>query len=388
MTDKVELELRKFVAPEFVFGDGARMLVGRYARNLGASKALVVTDPGVAQAGWAGDVTRSLEEEDLPYAVFHDVTQNPKADEVMAGARVYEAEGCNSIVAVGGGSPMDCAKGIGVVVSNGGDILQYEGVDKVSNPLAPLICVPTTAGSSADVSQFAIITDTRRKAKIAIISKTIVPDVSLIDPRSTTTMSRELTAHTGMDALCHAFEAYVSNANSPITDSHALEAIRIIWASLLDAVNRPHDMQARAKMMLGSLFAGLAFSNASLGIVHAMAHSLGGLLNLSHGECNAVLLEHVVRFNFKAAPDRYRRIAEILGAEGASAPIEVETESLVRKIGDMRRALGVTQNLGALGMRIGDIPDLARNAIADPCLVTNPATARLADIEEIYERAL
>ncbi|MFH0822420.1 MAG: alcohol dehydrogenase-like regulatory protein ErcA [Pseudomonadota bacterium] len=387
MTSRIELELRKFVAPEFVFGDGARLLTGQYARNLGAFRVLVVTDPGVMEAGWTGDVIKSLEQEGLSCTLFCDVTPNPTAEQAMAGAAAYLEGGCNAIVAVGGGSPMDCAKAIGIVNANGGHILQYEGVDKPTRPVPPLICVPTTAGSSADVSQFAIITDVERRVKIAIVSKTIVPDAALIDPRTTTTMGAELTAHTGMDAFCHATEAYVSNANSAVTDAHALEAIRLISESLRIAVSDTLDIQARGKMMLGSLFAGLAFSNAGLGAVHAMAHSLGGLLDLPHGECNAILLEHVIRLNFASAPERYRNIAAILGSPVETPSEEDATESLVASIAELRRSVGVDASLGQMGMRYEDIPELAVKAARDPCLVTNPAVLDRSDIEKAYERA-
>ena len=194
MNDSFEADLRKFVSPEFIFGKGALNLAGIYATNLGANKVLVVSDPGVIAAGWTGRVIKSLEDSGLSYALYSDVTSNPRAEEVMAGAGVYERKSCDVIVAVGGGSPMDCAKGIGIVSTNSGNILEFEGVDKIPVPGPPLICIPTTGGTSADVSQFAIITDLTRKVKISIISKMVVPDIALVDPVPTTTMSPHLTA--------------------------------------------------------------------------------------------------------------------------------------------------------------------------------------------------
>jgi alcohol dehydrogenase class IV len=209
-------ELRKFLAPEFLFGIGARYQAGRYARNLGSSRVLLVSDPGVIAAGWTSQVRNSLEEEGLETVLFSGLTPNPKAQEVTRGVEIYRQADCDTIVAVGGGSPIDCAKGIAVVTANGGSILDYEGVDMISEPGPPLLCIPTTAGTAADLSQFAIITDQARRCKIAIISKAIVPDLSLIDPEMTTTMDPFLTACTGMDALTHAIEAAVSNAHSPL----------------------------------------------------------------------------------------------------------------------------------------------------------------------------
>ncbi len=388
MNRQIELELRKFVAPEFIFGSGARSLTGQYAKNFGARKALVVTDPGVTAAGWTADVIKSLERENLDYAVFEGVTPNPKDYEVMAGAERYRSERCHAIVAVGGGSPMDCAKGIGIVCANQGNILDYEGVDQVERPLDPLICVPTTAGTSADVSQFAIITDKKKKVKIAIVSKTIVPDVALIDPETTTTMDGQLTAHTGLDAFVHAAEAFVSNAHSPVTDIHALEAVRIISKVLPEVIGYPGDMQLRGEMMLASLFAGLAFSNASLGAVHAMAHSLGGLLDLPHGVCNAILLEHVVEFNFHAASDRYRIIGDAMGLSVAGKKPEEARAELCGAIAALRRSVGVKETLGGLGVTKEVIGQLARNAMNDACLVTNPKAPAAGDVERIYEHAI
>ena len=388
MIEPTEFELRKFVAPEFIFGIDARKLTGRYARNLGARKVMVVTDPGVMAAGWTQDVIDTLEAVNLDYTVFSGVSSNPKAEEVMAGAELYRSEGCNAIVAVGGGSPIDCAKGIGIVSASKKNILEFEGVDKVELSTPPLICVPTTAGSSADVSQFAVITDNLKKVKIAIISKMVVPDVALIDPATTTTMSPDLTACTGMDALCHAIEAFVSTANSPITDVHALQAIHLVIANLLPAINEPDNILRRGRMMLASLEAGLAFSNASLGAVHAMAHSLGGLLDCPHGECNAILLPYVIEFNYDAVPDRYREIGKSMGLEiSVMAPTEVRS-AIVSALFHFAEAAGVAYTLGRLGVKRGDIPKLAENAINDTCIFTNPRQMSRQDIEAIYEKAL
>lgn len=389
MTRNKLLDLRKFVAPEFVFGDGAAGLAGRYARNLGARRVLVVTDEGVIRHGCAGLVLESLAREGLPNVVFQEVSSNPRDREVMAGAETCLREGCDAIVAVGGGSPMDCAKGIGIVVTNERHISSFEGVDNVPRPGLPLICVPTTSGSSADVSQFAIVSDTTRKLKLAIVSKTVVPDAALIDPRTTTTMGFELTAHTGLDALTHAVEAYASNASSPVTDLHALEAVRLVSANLLTAMRAPHDLEARARMMLGSLYAGLAFSNAILGAVHALAHGLGGLLDLPHGLCNAILLEHVVAANYETAPERYRNIGLALGAAMPEAGDHAGgRQALLEALSRLTREAGVNCRLSELGVQREDLPELAAKALCDPCLVTNPRPYTIEDIVGIYEKAL
>jgi len=378
------MELRKFVAPEFIFGEGARLQSGRYARHLGARKVLLVTDKGVISAGWAEEIALCLKKEGLSCNIFSDISPNPRAEEVMKGAEIYREEGCNVIVSVGGGSPMDCAKGIGIVTSNKDHVLHFEGVDMVSIPCPPLICIPTTAGTSADVSQFAIITDMERKVKIAIISKAVVPDIALIDPLTLTTMDSYLSACTGMDALCHAIEAYVSNASSPVTDLHSLEAIKLIVENLIESINNPLCMKFRDNMMLGSLHAGLAFSNASLGAVHAMAHSLGGFLDFPHGEANAILLSHVISFNYDSASERYDKIGEAMGLKLNGD----RKKSICEKIVQLKTDSGITSTLGQKGMKKSDIPQLAHNAIKDACIVTNPKRAEQKDIETIYEKAL
>lgn len=358
------------------------MLAGRYAKNWGAQKVLVVTDPGLLAAGWAQQVSESLEAAGINYITYSHVTPNPRDEEVMSGARVYRSEGCNAIVAVGGGSVMDCAKGIGIVSSNNKHVLEFEGVDEVEVPGPPLICVPTTAGSSADVSQFAIITDTTRKVKISIVSKSVVPDVALIDPKTTTTMDAELTACTGVDALVHAVEAYVSDAQSPITNLHALEAVRLVTQNIEAAMRRPDDIALRGRMMLGSLHAGLAFSNASLGAVHAMAHSLGGFLDSPHGEANAILLGPVIDFNYDAAAGRYSDIGRAMGLRN------VGKENIIREVSRIQKSVGVYRTLAEIGVRTSDIPALANKAMADACMVTNPRKPVQRDIEVILEQAL
>ncbi|MFZ5427328.1 MAG: alcohol dehydrogenase-like regulatory protein ErcA [Thermodesulfobacteriota bacterium] len=388
MADTRNTGLRKFVAPEFVFGEGASMLAPQYAANLGARRPMLVTDQGLLDAGWAGAMEADLRASGLDCVVFSDVTPNPKDPEVMRGAEVFREQGCDALVALGGGSVLDCAKGIGVVMACGGHILEYEGVDTVSCPLPPLVCIPTTSGSSADVSQFAIISDTTRKVKIAIVSKMLVPDVSLIDPRPTTTMNAALTAETGVDALTHAIEAYVSNANSPVTDLFALEAMRLVHGFLARSVNAPGDIEARSQMCLASLDAGLAFSNAILGAVHGMAHSLGGALDLPHGECNAILLGPVVDFNFPSAPERYRNVARALGRDVDGLTDERAKEELLDAIRKLRAEVNLSRNLAELGVTKADIPKLAEMAMKDPCLLTNPRKPAQQDIEAIYEAAL
>ena len=384
----IDSGLRKFVAPEYVFGLGARHLAGQYAIKLGARRILVVSDSGVIAAGWTADVIKSIEAENIPYVVFSDVSANPRSEEVMAGSKVYTAEQCNMIVAVGGGSPIDCAKGIGIVCSNRRHILEFEGVDQVVVPIPPLICIPTTGGTSADVSQFAIITNLQEKVKIAIVSKAVVPDLALIDPETLCSMNPYLTACTGMHALTHAIEAFVSNAHSPMTDIHALEAIRLLSQNLIPSVKNPADLNLRSKVMLASLQAGLAFSNAILGATHAMAHSLGGYLDLPHGECNAILLDHVMAYNVSSSPERFDSIAEALGLDLRGLSQNSRSQTLLSRVREIKQTIGIDRHLGELGVNRSDLKALSRHAVADACLVTNPRNASIRDLETIYEEAL
>lgn len=381
-------EIRKFVAPEFIFGADARLLAGRYARRLGGNRILLISDPGVLAAGWSEEVATSLEREGLLVTQFLGVSPNPRDTEVMEGAALFREAGCDLIVAVGGGSVMDCAKGVGIVAANGGSILEFEGVDQVPAPMTPLICIPTTGGTSADVSQFAIITNTQERVKIAIISKAVVPDVALIDPRTLLTMDAYLTACTGMDAMVHAIEAFVSNAHSPITDLHALEAIRLVSTHLRASTAAPADLELRTQIMLASLQAGLAFSNASLGCVHAMAHSLGGFMDLAHGECNALLLPHVMDFNFIKAPDRYRRIGEAMGCDLRGLNEREGRSRILHHVLDLRRDCGIDQGLAARGVRSSDLHRLAGKAILDPCNATNPRPPCQEDLRALYAEAM
>jgi alcohol dehydrogenase class IV len=381
-------EMRKFVAPEFIFGVGARRRAAYYARHLMARRVLLVSDPGVIAAGWLRDVQADLDRAGIEWVVFQALSPNPKDFEVMAGAALYAAERCDVIIAIGGGSAIDCAKAIGIVHANGRSITAFEGVDRVEVPGPPLICIPTTAGTSADISQFCIIVNTAGRYKMAIISKTVVPDVALVDPETTLTMEPYLTACTGLDALTHAIEAFVSTASSPVVDVHALAAIRLIWSNLEQAVADPKCMPARENMLLASLQAGLAFSNASLGAVHAMAHSVGGYLDLAHGECNALLLEHVVRFNIEASPERFRQVGEAMSLDMRGMSERERAKRITTALSDMRRRVGIPDSLGARGVHVTDIPELTEHALGDACLVTNPRRANSADIKSIYGDAL
>ena len=380
--------LRKFVSPEIVFGAGSRKAVANFASNFGARHVFLVSDPGVEKAGWVAEIRELLITAGLSVTAFTGVSPNPKVEEVMVGAELYRSNECDVIVAIGGGSPMDCAKGIGIVSAHGRNILEFEGVDTITSPSPPMILIPTTAGTSADVSQFAIISDPDRRFKFSIISKAVVPDVALIDPEVTETMDGFLTACTGVDAMVHAIEAFVSTGSGPLTDTHALEAIRLINRHLEPLVANTSNPYLREQVMLASMQAGLAFSNAILGAVHAMSHSLGGYLDLPHGLCNALLLEHVVAYNFPFAEDRFRRVAEAMDIDTRGmSKTEIKTR-LMQCIIELKRKVGLESRLAELGVSVSDIPYLSGFALQDPCILTNPRKSSLRDVQVVYEEAL
>lgn len=388
MEASMTLELRKFVAPEIITGLGARLLVGRYIAHFAAKKPMLVTDRIVAGLPWFGEILRVIEESCEAIFVFNETSSNPRDRDVMRGAELFLAQKCDLIIAVGGGSPIDCAKGISIVSSNGGSILDYEGVDEVDIPGPPLICIPTTAGAAADVSQFAIIRDSDSMVKKAIISKKVVPDLALIDPVPLATMDMYLTACTGMDALTHAIEAYVSNAHSHLTDVHALDAIHTISETIEKAVRPDRDIDVLNRMMHGCLQAGLAFSNASLGAVHAMAHSLGGFLDMPHGECNSILLEHVIGLNFDSAKGRYREIAARMGVRVQDRGDDGVEGALLNRIGTLRRRLGICDYAEVPTLNEALLDTLTEGALNDPCMVTNPKPLSREEVRGVYATIL
>lgn len=378
-------ELRKFVVPEVIMGEGASLLINRYIGHFASKRPMIVTDKAVKNQSWFHDIVLVLEDIVETLIIFDDVSENPRDYEAMLGAELFLSHDCDLIIAIGGGSPMDCAKCISIVSTNGGHILDYEGVDEINLPGPPLICIPTTAGTAADVSQFAIITDSKNHIKKAIISKKVVPDLALIDPIPLTTMDSYLMACTGMDALTHAIEAYVSNAQSAMTDVHAIEAIKLVSQNLEHAVLEGANMNDLYQLLLASTHAGFAFSNASLGAVHAMAHSLGALLNLPHGECNSILLGPVIEANFIDSTERYRQIAIALNLPAAHESDEVVKMMLVDRISEMRERLGINKYIYVEVKTKELIKQLVETAQHDPCMVTNPKIFDNEELEALFE---
>ncbi|MBY4128471.1 iron-containing alcohol dehydrogenase [Rhodococcus fascians] len=378
----------KFHAPEIVFGQDSLGEVAHAALRLGGVRPMVVTDAGLIESGWAGKLIDLLTAQGLAPQLWSGLTPNPKDVEVEAGFSVYTELGCDVLVAIGGGSVMDAAKGIAVLAGNGGRILDYEGVDQATRPIPPLVMVPTTSGTGADVSQFCIVTDTARSTKITILGRALVPDITVIDPRLLTTMPEWLNAATGLDALTHGIEAFVSLGHNQLTDHHALRSITMVISHLAHTIDEPGDMIARGSMAQASLEAGLAFTNAILGATHAMSHQVGGLLDLPHGVINGVLLPHVIRFNAAADPLPYVAIATSLGlAEGRARPEEAAM-AVADRVDRLARQVGVPAGLAEIGVSETDLDVLATNALRDACMSTNPRSASHREMVDLFRSAL
>jgi 1,3-propanediol dehydrogenase len=380
-------ELLKFELPEIIYGLGSLSQIGPCAKRLGGERILLVTDPGIVDAGWIDESVKYLQKENLKYTLYDNVVTNPRCYQVDQGAELYLQKECDVIVAVGGGSPMDVAKGIAIIVSNQGKIHDYEGCNLITQPIPPLICVPTTAGTGSDVSQFAIIGDPREKRKMTILSRAIMADISLIDPRLLQSKSEELMAATGMDALTHAIEAYVSSLAWPLTDPHAIHAIELVFQHLKNAV-KTKDIVSLEGMAVASLEAGIAFSNAILGAVHALAHPLGGLYDIHHGLANAILLPAVIRRNVKHAPEKFAKMANAMGLDTRNKSAEDAAQQVPQLIERLIKDLKLPNTLAQVGVIAADIPALARDAQRDLCMETNPHHYNVEEIESMYYEAL
>ncbi|HUW64356.1 MAG TPA: iron-containing alcohol dehydrogenase [Spirochaetia bacterium] len=382
------MNISKFVSPEIIFGRGALSQIGDSALRIGANKVFVVSDEGVINAGWVDRALGHLKAAGLGYEVFADLTSNPKDNEVASGLAKYQASGCDVLMSVGGSSPTDVTKAIAMLATNGGSIHDYEGVNKVTRPLPPMIAVPSTGGSGSEVSQFAIIVDRNRKLKMAIISKSLVPDIAIIDPEVLQTKSARLTAATGMDALCHAIEAFVSLAATPLTDIHALNAIRLITGNLRESVACRTNMEAKVNMAMASINAAMAFSNAILGAAHALTHQVDGLLDTHHGETNASVLPYVMEFNLIACPGKFQVIAEAMGENVTGMSPRHAAEKAVEAVRRLTADVGLVRGLREVGLAEESIPRLCKNAMNDACLITNPRDADENDLAGIYLRAM
>ena len=369
-------------------GSGSVNEVGNHIKSLGGSKVLIVTDAMLAKFGMADKIKGILVESGLEVEIFDGAVPNPTDTNVEDAFAMWTKYSCDSIVSLGGGSSHDCAKGLGLVAANGGNIRDYEGVNKSTKTFPPFVAVNTTAGTASEMTRFCIITNTSRKVKMAIVDWRVTPNVSINDPELMVGMPPALTAATGMDALTHAIEAYVSTAATPLTDSAALMAMKLVSQYLPKAVANGTDMVAREKMAYAQFLGGMAFNNASLGYVHAMAHQLGGFYNLPHGVCNDILLPVISKFNILASAERFQDIAIAMGENVTGLSVNDAANVAIEAIKRLSKAVGIPSGLAELGVKEEDFEVMATNAKADACQFTNPRLATLQQVIELFKQAL
>ena len=369
-----------------LFGPGCAKEIGGKAQNLGAKKALIVTDAGLFKFGVADTIAGYLKEAGVDSHIFPGAEPNPTDINVHNGVAAYNEQGCDFIVSLGGGSSHDCAKGIGLVTAGGGHIRDYEGIDKSTVPMTPLIAINTTAGTASEMTRFCIITNTDTHVKMAIVDWRCTPLIAIDDPKLMVAKPAGLTAATGMDALTHAVEAYVSTAANPITDACAEKAITMISQWLRPAVANGENIEARDAMSYAQYLAGMAFNNASLGYVHAMAHQLGGFYDLPHGVCNAILLPHVQEYNSQVSANRLKDVASFMGVDVSNMTDEEGAKACINEINSLSKAINIPSGIKELGAKEEDFDTLANNALKDACGLTNPKQATHEEIVNIFKK--
>jgi alcohol dehydrogenase len=384
----VQMAAKFFIPSVNVLGQGAVDDAINDIKTLGFKHALIVTDKPLVSIGIVGSIAEKLGQVGLSVTVYDGVHPNPTVSNVEAGLKLLRENDCDCVISLGGGSPHDCAKGIALVAANGGAIGDYEGLDRSSKPQLPLIAINTTAGTASEMTRFCIITDETRHIKMAIVDKHVTPLLSVNDPQLMLKKPRGLTAATGMDALTHAVEAYVSTAATPITDACAIKAMELIRDNLRTAVAHGDDIEAREQMAYAEFLAGMAFNNASLGYVHAMAHQLGGFYDLPHGVCNALLLPFVQEYNAQVAAPRLKDVAKALGIDVSAMNDATGAQAAIDAIKKLAADVGIPANLTSIGVKAEDIPVLATNALKDACGLTNPKQASHEEICQIFRNAM
>ncbi len=376
-----------YMPPKSLMGKGSLKGIVDVINKNEFKKALIVCDKVLVEVGLVDKLTNLFKENKFDFAIYDGTQPNPTTTNVEEGLKVLESEKCDYVVSFGGGSPHDCAKGIALVATNGGNIKDYEGVNKSKKQQLPLIAINTTAGTASEMTIFTIITDEEKHIKMAIVDENILPMVAVNDPELMTTMPKSLTAATGMDALTHAVEAYVSTAATPVTDACAVKTVKLVFDNLQKAVENGSDIDARDQMAYAEYLAGMAFSNASLGYVHAMAHQLGGFYDLPHGVCNAILLPHVCEFNKKVSYDKFAELAHEIGiTEGTKEEL---ADKFIKAIKELSGKIDIPAGLSSFDVfKEEDIKVLTENALKDACGLTNPIQANAEEISNIYKNAI
>ena len=366
-------------------GAGAVKSIPAEVRSRKLTKAFVCSDPDLVKFGVTKKVLDVLEEEGMAYELYSNIKPNPTIENVQSGVAAYQAAGADYIIAIGGGSSMDTAKGVGIIIANPefADVRSLEGAVDTPNKSVPILAVPTTAGTAAEVTINYVITDAEKNRKMVCVDPHDIPVVAFVDPEMMASMPKGLTAATGMDALTHAIEGYITAGAWELSDMFHLKAIEIISRSLRGAVeNTP---EGREGMALGQYVAGMGFSNVGLGIVHSMAHPLGALYDTPHGVANAIILPTVMEYNAEATGDKYRDIAKAMGVEGTEAmSVEEYRKAAVDAVRQLSKDVGIPENLKDI-VKEEDIPFLAQSAYDDACRPGNPKETSVEDITELYK---
>jgi len=379
-----------YIPPVLIIGSGASEQVGEESRKLGVKQGLIVTDEVLLKLGILDNIKQALSQAKVQFTVYSGVFTEPTVEFVQDGLKTYKENGCDFLLAVGGGSAIDTAKAIAVMATNGGAIEDYQGLGKIPKGGAPFIAIPTTAGTGSEVTQFTIITDTKRDVKMLIGSPFLIPREAIVDPLLTLSMPRGLTAATGIDALTHAIEAYVSVKAQPMSDIFCLSAIELISGNLRQAWSNGNNIEAREKTMLGALQAGIAFSNSSVALVHGMSRPVGAYFHVAHGVSNAALLGVVTEFSLIGNPARYARVAQAMGENVDNITIleaaDLAAKSIRRLVKDIK--IPSLQELGVDKEKLDKLaPQMAEDAIASGSPANNPRRATKEEIIELYKLA-
>ena len=372
------------------FGPGARKELPEVLNRLGGKKVFVVTDKGLLKFGVAKMVTDVMDEAGIPYEIFSEVKPNPTVTNVKDGLKAFKESKANVIVAIGGGSAMDTAKGIGIVANNPefGDIVSLEGCAPTKHKSVPIVALPTTAGTAAETTINYVIIDEDKQKKMVCVDPNDIPAVAIIDAELMYSLPKGLTAATGMDALTHAIEGYITKGAWEMSDMFELEAIRMISKYLPVAVEEPTNADARNSMAVAQYIAGMAFSNVGLGLVHGMAHPMGSLFDVPHGVANALLLPTIMEFNMPACLNKYPEIAKAMGIDVSGMTKEQASQAACDAVKDLAIKVGIPQHLSELGITAEDIPALAQQALEDVCTPGNPRDVTLDDIKALYAKVL
>ena len=384
-------DTKRFILNETsYYGWGAREVLVDEIKNRKFKKIFVVTDPGLVECGAVEKITNLLDEAKFKYSVYSKIKPNPTIKNTLDGFEECKKYKADLIVAVGGGSAMDTAKGIAILMTNPdrADVVSLCGLSNTKNPCLPLICIPTTAGTASEVTINYVITDEKRKVKMVCVDPHDIPAVAIVDTELMSTMPKSLAAATGMDALTHAIEGYITKSRNTMSQMFSMKAINLIYNNLDSAVNEKKP-EAIDNVGLGQYIAGMGFSNVGLGIVHSMAHQLGAVYDTPHGLANAILLPTVLEFNGKVCADLYKEIlAEGMNLQNARKYTDEEAiKTLCERVKDLAERVGITETVGKVGAKKEDIPMLAKKAMEDPCKPGNPRDVSEEDFIELYKKA-